>query len=592
MADGRLRGRATSLPIPAPIGRGRLPWPLRLVILVAAALLCVCSVVFGVVQPGIADGNGLPWLVGHLAALTAAGLIWWLAPTSVPGWVIVGYTVAETAYMWAYGVEAGWMWPLLMSISVLPGVALVWLALAFPAGRLRRGFDRRLVITASVYLVTYAIATLVLTRRYPLDALHEPSSYAVLANGQLAAVLGQVHAAVMGLFAVVVAGVVLLRWARSSGAARQVAFIMPVAFVLWLVIGVGWSLARLGGWPQELRLAVEDLNAFSVVLVPAAYATGLVRMRAIRARAVDLVQTGGLSETGHDRWDSSVKTVLGDRSARLVWPGSQRTTGRDARGRAMSSVGDADAPLVYIEHDAALLDNPQLLRSVSASLRIMIDNERLTGELRHSLREVNRSRLRIVQAADEARRRAERDLHDGSQQQLFSVALRLRMASDAARADGQLALAEGLETTIEQLASAIKELRELARGLHPALLADGGLGPAIAELGRRCTVVTRVNVELAERPTQLIESTVYYVVSECLANVTKYSEATGCEVTVVGDADGRLRVVVADDGVGGADPASGSGLRGLADRVDAVGGTMRIESPRGGGTVVTIDLPV
>ena len=103
----------------------------------------------------------------------------------------------------------------------------------------------------------------------------------------------------------------------------------------------------------------------------------------------------------------------------------------------MSSVGDADAPLVYIEHDAALLDNPQLLRSVSASLRIMIDNERLTGELRHSLREVNRSRLRIVQAADEARRRAERDLHDGSQQQLFSVALRLRMASDAARADGQ-----------------------------------------------------------------------------------------------------------------------------------------------------------
>lgn len=545
----------------------------------------------GTGQPGVDDGNGLPWLIGHLAGLAAAGLIWWLAPTATPGWVVIGYTLAETAYMWSFGVDAGWAWPLLIWISVLPGVALVWLALAFPAGRLRRGFDRRLVIVASTYLLCYATATLLLNPQYPLDAGHERSVYAGFANPGLVSLLGQVHAGVMGLFAVVVAGVVLLRWARSSGAARQVAFIMPVAFVIWLVIGVVWSLARLSDWPQDLRLVVEDLNVFSVVFVPAAYATGLIRMRTLRARAVDLVQTGETTETGHDRWDGSVKTVLGDRTARLVWPGSQRTTDRDARGRAMSTVGDADAPLVYIEHDAALLDNPQLLRSVSASLRIMIDNERLTAELRQTLREVNRSRLRIVQAADEARRRAERDLHDGSQQQLFSVALRLRMASDEARSQGQLALAESLETTIDQLASAIKELRELARGLHPALLAEGGLGPALAELGRRCTVVTRVNVELRDRPKQLIESTVYYFVSECLANVTKYSLATACDVVVSGDADGALLVMVADNGVGGADPTAGSGLRGLADRVDAVGGTMRIESPGGQGTVITMELP-
>jgi signal transduction histidine kinase len=127
--------------------------------------------------------------------------------------------------------------------------------------------------------------------------------------------------------------------------------------------------------------------------------------------------------------------------------------------------------------------------------------------------------------------------------------------------------------------------------LHPALLAEGGLVPAIAELGRRCTVVTKVTVELRERPRQLIEATVYYVVSECLANVTKYSGASSCEVVVSDHPDGGLRVVVADDGVGGADPARGSGLRGLADRVDAVGGTMRVESPVGAGTVVSIHLP-
>ncbi|MGK9146272.1 hypothetical protein KXS11_01405 [Plantibacter flavus] len=590
MSKVRSRGRATSLPRPAPVGVGRAPWPVRLLILSAAALVCVLSIVFGVIRPGVGDGNELAWLIGHLAALIASGLVWWLAPTSTPAWVMVGYVLAETAYMWAYGVDAGWLWPLLMWISVLPGVVLVWLALAFPAGRLRRGFDRRLVVTATAYLLCSATATLLLRPDYPLDAAHEPSPYAVLANADVAEVLAQVHAGVMGAFAAVVAGVVLLRWARSSGAARQVAFIMPVAFVLWLVIGIVWTLARFGEWPSELRLAVEDLNVLSVAFVPAAYATGLVRMRAIRARAVDLVQTGEMTDTGHDRWDSSVKTVLGDRTARLVWPGSHRPTDGDARGRAMSSVGDADAPLVYIEHDAALLDNPQLLRSVSASLRIMIDNERLTSELRQTLREVSRSRLRIVQAADEARRRAERDLHDGSQQQLFSVALRLRMASDEARAQGQFALSEGLETTIDQLASAIKELRELARGLHPALLAEGGLAPALAELGRRCTVVTRVTVELRDRPKQLIESTVYYFVSECLANVTKYSLATACEVVVRDDADGGLVVTVADDGIGGADPAAGSGLRGLADRIDAVGGSMEVVSPGGHGTVITMTL--
>lgn len=568
------------------------PWLLRLAIVCAVIVVIVLSAGFAVFESGRVMGTEISWVIGHVVAAVCAGFIWWLSPAPMPGWVIVSYCVAETAYTWAIGIQAGWAWPLFIWVSFLPGAALVWLALAFPAGRLRRGFDRGLVTTAVTYLAVYATIDLLIGSTHP-GSTSQPSSYAVFSNPALAAVLSQVHAAIMAMFAVVVAVVVIMRWARSTGAARQVAFIMPVAFLIWLAFGILWSLAQLGGWPPTARLVVENVNVLSVAFVPIAYATGLVRMRAIRARAVDLVQTGEApTATGHDRWNGSVRTVLGDRTAALVWPGSQRTSSADARGRALSTVGDPESPLVYIDHDAALLDNPLLLRSVSASLRIMIENERLTAELRQSLREVNRSRLRIVRAADEARRRAERDLHDGSQQQLFSVALRLRMASDQARASGQDELADNLEVTIDQLASAIKELRELARGLHPALLSEGGLSPALAELGRRCTVPTKVTVDVRERPKPIVESTVYYVVSECLANVAKYSLASSCAVVVREEADDRLVVTVSDDGAGGADPTGGSGLRGLADRVDAVGGIMSVRSPMGEGTVIEVDLPL
>jgi signal transduction histidine kinase len=200
------------------------------------------------------------------------------------------------------------------------------------------------------------------------------------------------------------------------------------------------------------------------------------------------------------------------------------------------------------------------------------------------------SRARIVQAGDEARRRIERDLHDGTQQRLVSLTLHLqRLRADVPVAER--ATQDGLEQVEGELKSVIEEVRELSRGVHPAQLAVGGLRPSLRALARRSPIPVDVSVDVPERPPASVETALYYVVSEALANAIKHSGATSVSVTVVGDSR-SVRATVADDGVGGAETGAGSGLTGLSDRVDALAGLLRVVSPRGGGTTISVDLPV
>jgi signal transduction histidine kinase len=199
------------------------------------------------------------------------------------------------------------------------------------------------------------------------------------------------------------------------------------------------------------------------------------------------------------------------------------------------------------------------------------------------------SRARIVQAADAERRRLERNLHDGAQQRLVSLALSLRLA-ESRLADDPAAAAELLAGASEELALSLAELRELARGIHPAILIDRGLAPAVEALAARATLPVEVNCLVPERLSEAVEAAAFYVVSESLANVAKYASASRARVDLVRD-DGLLVVEVADDGVGGADAAKGSGLRGLSDRVEALGGRLRVSSEHGHGTTVRAELP-
>jgi signal transduction histidine kinase len=212
----------------------------------------------------------------------------------------------------------------------------------------------------------------------------------------------------------------------------------------------------------------------------------------------------------------------------------------------------------------------------------------LDAELHVRMEELRASRARLVQAGDSARRKLERDLHDGAQSRLVALSLTLRMARKRAN-DPELV--ELLDRAQEELKTSLAELRELARGIHPAVLTERGLEAAVQTLVQRAPVPVTVRAECSGRLPEPVESAAYFVVSEGLANVAKYAQATQASVAVRRD-DDRLTIEVADDGVGGADTANGSGLRGLADRVAALDGTLTLESPAGRGTQLRAEIPV
>ena len=220
---------------------------------------------------------------------------------------------------------------------------------------------------------------------------------------------------------------------------------------------------------------------------------------------------------------------------------------------------------------------------IAAQLTVSLDNAQLYAEL-------TASRARIVAAADQTRRRIERDLHDGAQQRLVSVAIQARMAKEAG-STGSAELAARLDAIATEADTAVGELRELARGIHPAALTEGGLGPALRVLARRCTVPVRLDVRVGGRLPEQVEIATYFAVAEMLTNTAKHAEATAATVDV-GAEDGVLRIRVTDDGRGGADLDGGSGLIGVKDRVEALGGRVWLTSARGAGTTVRAELPL
>jgi signal transduction histidine kinase len=234
--------------------------------------------------------------------------------------------------------------------------------------------------------------------------------------------------------------------------------------------------------------------------------------------------------------------------------------------------------------DAMTPPEQALTEDVARQAALLLRNARLIEELRAS-------RERIVAAQDDERRRLERDIHDGAQQQLVTLSLATRLAQSGLGPDAPQALTDLLERAVDESKQALSELRELARGIHPRILTERGLPAAIRSLAERAPVPVTVEAAEGERLPEPIEATAYFAVSEALQNIAKYAQASTAEVRTFRE-NGTLVVRVSDDGVGGADPSKGSGLRGLLDRVDAVGGRLDVHSPDGEGTRVTISLPV
>ena len=216
--------------------------------------------------------------------------------------------------------------------------------------------------------------------------------------------------------------------------------------------------------------------------------------------------------------------------------------------------------------------------------------QRRARALRDRVDHLRSARQRILDAAEEERRRIERDLHDGAQQRMVAVAVTLGLA-EAQLATDPAGAAKLVAQAREEAQHAVKELRELARGIHPALLSERGLGPALEALARRAPVPVEVGPVPDVEICRAAQSAAYYCTAEALTNVAKYAHASHASVVLSAD-DGRLVVEVIDDGVGGADPSVGSGLRGLRDRVDAIDGRLEVVSPPGEGTTLRVELPL
>jgi signal transduction histidine kinase len=274
----------------------------------------------------------------------------------------------------------------------------------------------------------------------------------------------------------------------------------------------------------------------------------------------------------------------------------------DAQGRKTQLPGENDPARAWtavelegtrvgaIVHDISLCEDPELLGSVAAAAGLAVQNERLQAELRARVEDLRASRARIVEAGTHERRRLERNLHDGAQQRLVALSLTLRLAQGKLH-DNPDAANQLLNAAQDELNLALGELRELARGIHPAVLSDRGLSAALEALAGRAPIPVNLEHVPEQRLPEPIEAAAYFVIAEALTNVVKYAHASQATVRVA-QRNGHAVVEVADDGVGGADPGRGTGLRGLADRVSALDGRIEIESPAGAGTRLRAEIPV
>jgi signal transduction histidine kinase len=262
----------------------------------------------------------------------------------------------------------------------------------------------------------------------------------------------------------------------------------------------------------------------------------------------------------------------------------------DDPSRSWTAVELEGRPVGAIVYDIALCAEPDLVRSVAAAAGLAVHNEQLQAQLRARVEQLRASRARIVEAAGQERRRLERNLHDGAQQRLVALSLTVRMAQGKVHCDPEKA-DEMLAGAAQELKLAQEELRELARGIHPAVLSDRGLEPALEAVAGRSPVPVALEGVPEERLPEPIEAAAYFVVAEALTNVAKYASASHASVRV-SRVNGSAFVEIDDDGCGGADPARGSGLRGLADRVGALDGKLAITSPPGGGTRLRAEIPV
>lgn len=556
-------------------------------------------------------GWSVPWVMADLLpgiALLVCGQIAW---TRRPG-NRIGPLMVAIGFAWYVGTFGASDDPSIGSFAhAFQGYfdpLLAWLVLAYPTGRLH-GRASQIVVAAWFGLLAVRSAfRLVFAVRSTDYSFGDPAAVdRYIADLTIRDNSDTVFRIIIALLGFAVLLLVLRRLRDETDVGRRVAapiLMGGVAIAVGVVIEV-WALMVAGSFAE--RSVAWDLGQAITVLttslVPIGFVLGITRSRLARGSVADLVvELGDASERPLMR--DVIARALRDPSLEIAYPvpGSGRFVDGDGRDvdlpsptdpeRAMTRLEGGGRTIAVLVHDPAIAEHGELVRSVAAATRLALENERLTAEVLTQLEELRASRARIVVAGDAERRRVERDLHDGAQQRLVTLALTLQVARDRLDGSDPRAVAS-LEQASHELELALGELRALARGLHPTVLTEEGLAAAVEALADRSPVPVTVSVvaEVAERRCAAdVEAAAYFVVAEALTNVAKYSRASGSTVRIARKA-GVLSVEVADDGVGGADAGRGSGLRGLEDRVAAAGGRLDVVSAPGAGTTIRAEIP-
>ena len=490
-------------------------------------------------------------------------------------------------------------------LGALGVVMLIHLLLAFPGGRLLSGLDRTLVRAFYVLVPLAALLGAAVNYASP-ETLGIFGPYASNVYEYATELPNLIYLACL----VVGSALVIRRWllggrARRRSLAPVFWSVVPVivAFLPWTLIelAVGLSGKSKGAAIFDPWTASAHWSPLLLIALPVGFLVALLRSGLDMSSVGDLVVrlSGGLTPDqlqpalAHALQDPSLEVAywlptlgwfadLAGRRVELPGPGSER---------AVSVLGDQSAPVAALIYDSSLVHEGQLLDTAAAAVNMALENARLQVQLRAQLEEVRQSRVRLVEAADSERQRVERDLHDGAQQQLVTLLLSMQSAKAEAIRQGDRRVADLIDANIAGLRQALDELRELARGIHPTILTQAGLLPAIRSLAERSPIPVEVNGEMGDtRLAPPLEAALYFVVSEAITNAVKHSRAKRLCVSV-----GRTRALatleVSDDGVGGADLSRGSGLIGLTDRVAAVGGRLVVTSDSGKGTTINAEVP-
>jgi signal transduction histidine kinase len=521
----------------------------------------------------------------------------------------IGVLMVATGFAWLLAVAGNTNPDLLFTIGVLGGNVFVGTAvhllLAFPSGRLETTVDR--VLVAVTYLATtvgwlpFALAF----NPEQLGCTSCPDNLLAAGDGDVSFI--DTYTDVLNVVGIAVLLSVLARlaqrWRDANPPLRRAVgpvFVAGAALMLALSVLLAIALIDDTQSAEDITKATFYICLIPFGLVPYLFLAGLLRGRWIRGRGLGALVRRLSNAPADGGLRDDLARALGDPTLELAYwiPESEHFVDADGRrvelprpgeGRAVSEVVRDDRRIAAIIHDPALLEDEWHLEAASGAAALALENARLEAELRAKLEELRASRQRVVEVGVRERQRMERDLHDGAQQRLVSLALQLRLAQQMIGTDPEQA-ERVLEESRTELDEALRELREFARGIHPAVLSERGLGPAVETLAGRAPLPVEVRELPAGRLPAPVELAAYYVVSEALTNVAKYASAT-CATVAISRDNGRLTVEVSDDGVGGADLEGGTGLRGLMARLEIIEGRLDVESEHGRGTTVRARIP-